>query len=195
MNRGLQRWSSRGLIIQDAIAEACLAGCAIASYQGALDSSELDASLFYDPRYSHVIRGAAALPVGLVDTEADWQEAHQLGDYSLVCHGCAARVRALELQGHERALLTDLVVSRPVVADRSGWYARRLKDAAKTRQQVGQHVAALEALGVDLIGLVEGLQRYEALRSALDELEATGAVVVWPEGQPCDVSTQEGKAA
>ena len=187
MADGLTYWrciDPMGLVKQDEVAERCLAGCAIAdARQAALGKYRLDASLFYDQRYWHVIQAASELPVGLVDNEAHWTEAARLNDYAGVSQGCEARVQALMSQGYQRSWLVSLVSTRPVVADSSGWYVRRLIQAREARAEVTRHLEALEALGVDVKGLVEGHQRYLDLCAWLNEVEALGVQVVWPEGQ------------
>lgn len=141
--------------MHDDHAERVLAGSAIASAEGArLAVARLGPADFYDPRHWSVVVAADSLPVGLRDGADEWNEACRLGDFSLVCHGCAARVAAL-VPAYERAWLVGLVEHRPVYADRSGFYARRVRTASEHRREVRAHLDALVRLGVDVGLLVD----------------------------------------
>jgi replicative DNA helicase len=142
-----------GPVYVDDEAERTVAGCAIASAEGAAQArSRLAQADFYDGRYWGVIEATADL-AAVVDDGSYWAEAQREADHTLVAHGCAARVDRLSAT-FGRAWLRALVTDRAVYADTSGFYADRVRRAAQVRHEVSAHLAALEALGVNVGWLI-----------------------------------------
>lgn len=152
-------WSSPvdgRLVPVDVAAEMTVAGCAVASVEGAVLAVErLTSRDFYDGRAWHAIDAAAQLSPDVVDDDDVWCAAARSGDWTLTCHGCVRRADAVaDRTGLPLAWLTGVVSGRAVCVDRSGWHARRVRAAAMAREQIRAELARLEPLGVDIAALV-----------------------------------------
>lgn len=116
--------------IYDAAAEACVAGCAVASTHGAqLAAGRLTAGQFRDPRYRRLFTAALDCPLGDQDDRI-WEcarDAHQ----------------------HPTAV-AELVSARPVQWDTAGSYAARVAAAADRRRNAASLLAQLEDLGLTI---------------------------------------------
>jgi hypothetical protein len=156
------------LIPVDVSAEEAAAGIAVASGDEAIKVvTATTAACFHDPRLWDIVAAAAELPGDIIDGRDEWTTAAAVGDHRLVVMGCEARATAIAVAtGIEVALLVQLVEHRPspVIGKQ---VLERLVAADHARATRAHLVAELEALGVDVVHLVDADGRTAALQDAL----------------------------
>jgi hypothetical protein len=142
-----------GLIPVDADAEITVVGCALASEAGAVLAAEVDPAHLYDLTRRRVLEAVFELSGDLADDEMVWHDAMVTGDFGLAVEGCVRRVELV-------SVLTDvpvpdlgrLVRNRSVATDRTGYFARRVREAAEDRAANRFDMNRIEQATDDLAG-------------------------------------------
>jgi hypothetical protein len=145
----------------DPQAELTVAGCAVVWPEDAAKARSLIPQAdVHDQRLWHLIVAAAGLPAYLRDGPEHLRRAIETRDTLLLSYCCEARVDALVDLGYERSWLVGLVVNRSAEHDANGYFADRIRKAARARREVQAHMVALAGLGVDVAWAVEQLERF-----------------------------------
>jgi hypothetical protein len=142
-----------GLIPVDADAEITVVGSALASEAGAVLAAEVDPAHLHDLTRRRVFEAIFEVPADVVDDDAVWADAMAKGDFSLAAHGCVRRVELVSvLTDVPIPYLARLVRDRSVATDSTGYFARRVREAAEARAAIDADMHRIEQATEDLAG-------------------------------------------
>lgn len=126
-------------LLIDPHAERVIAGCAIASNEGAtLATDRITPADFHDPLLWQLVATAATTP-----TKPATDNPIELPDEARTRHVATAT-------GRPYRDLWTIVTARPCWADRSGYWAGRVLDAADRRRRAARLIGDLEDLGLNV---------------------------------------------